>query len=171
MSVPSLYKESTNSDNSPPPLRFPEQSKSWTKTTKRKDTCKYNEWIKAEILALFPGSAHLSIACSVFMHGESLWTTLLKYYFTVPMYHNAHCPNIVLILYNYHHSTKLYRKISPVCCRLYCYKCSARVTMPMAINQWYFSDIAWYYGDEDFIIQTSLRIQTKDCFDCTEKSI
>ena len=34
------------------------------------------------------------------------------------------------ILYNYHHSTKLYRKISRVCCRLYCYECAARVTMP-----------------------------------------
>ena len=28
-----------------------------------------------------------------------------------------------VIIYNYHHSTKLYRKISRVCCRLYCYEC------------------------------------------------
>ena len=27
---------------------------------------------------------------------------------------------------NYHHSTKLYWKISQVCCRLYCYECTAR---------------------------------------------
>ena len=26
-----------------------------------------------------------------------------------------------MIVYNYHHSTKLYWKISQVCCRLYCY--------------------------------------------------
>ena len=38
-------------------------------------------------------------------------------------------------LYNYPHSTKLYRKISRVCCRLYCYECAARVTMPMATNE------------------------------------
>ena len=39
------------------------------------------------------------------------------------------------IIYNYHHSTKLYRKISRVCCRLYCYECAARVTMPTATNE------------------------------------
>ena len=38
-------------------------------------------------------------------------------------------------IYNYHHSTKLYRKISRVCCRLYCYECAARVTMPTATNE------------------------------------
>ena len=38
-------------------------------------------------------------------------------------------------LYNYHHSTKLYWKISRVCCRLYCYECAARVTMPTATNE------------------------------------
>ena len=41
-------------------------------------------------------------------------------------------------LYKYHHSTKLYRKISRVCCRLYFYECAARVTMPTATNEWYF---------------------------------
>ena len=41
-----------------------------------------------------------------------------------------------LLLYNYnHHSTKLYQKISRVCCRLYCYECAARVTMPTATNE------------------------------------
>ena len=42
---------------------------------------------------------------------------------------------------NYHHSTKLYRKISRVCCRLYCYGCAARVTMPTATRN-IFSGIA-----------------------------
>ena len=28
-----------------------------------------------------------------------------------------------VVIYNYHHSTKLYWKISRVCCRLYCYEC------------------------------------------------
>ena len=50
------------------------------------------------------------------------------------------------ILYKYHHSTKLYRKISRVCCCLYCYKCAARVTMLTATSD-IFSGIAWYYGD------------------------
>ena len=40
-----------------------------------------------------------------------------------------------MILYKYDHSTKLYWKISQVCCRLYCYKCAARVTMPTATNE------------------------------------
>ena len=55
--------------------------------------------------------------------------------------------NKLVILYNYHHNTKLYRKISRVCCRLYCYKCAARVTMPMATNEWYFfrySLVPWW---------------------------
>ena len=30
---------------------------------------------------------------------------------------------------------KLYRKISPVCCRLYCYECTARAMMPTATNE------------------------------------
>ena len=45
-------------------------------------------------------------------------------------------------------------KLSQVCCRLYCYECTARVTMPTATNEWYFSGMAWYYGDNDFIIRT-----------------
>ena len=47
----------------------------------------------------------------------------------------------------YHH-TKIYRKISRVCCRLY----APWVTMPMPTNKWYlfFLGIAWYYGDNDF---------------------
>ena len=82
----------------PSHLSFLEESKSWTET--RKDTYMYNEWIRAEILASFLDSANLSIACSMLMHGESLWMRLLKFYFTVPMYHNAHCPNIALITYS-----------------------------------------------------------------------
>ena len=35
----------------------------------------------------------------------------------------------------------LYQKILWVCCRLYCYECAARVTMPTATNEWY---IFWY---------------------------
>ena len=42
------------------------------------------------------------------------------------------------ILCKYQHSTKLYWKISQVCCHLYCYKSTAQVTMPMATNEWYF---------------------------------
>ena len=40
-----------------------------------------------------------------------------------------------LILYKYHHSTKLHQKISRVCCRLYCYECAAQVIMPTATNE------------------------------------
>ena len=36
-----------------------------------------------------------------------------------------------------------------VCCRLYCYECAARVTMPMATNERYFSGIGLYYSDND----------------------
>ena len=43
--------------------------------------------------------------------------------------------NVLNIYYKYHHSTKLYQKISRVCCRLYCYECAG---------------IARYYGDNDF---------------------
>ena len=43
--------------------------------------------------------------------------------------------NYSAIIYNFHHCTKLYRKISRVYCRLYCYECAARVTMPMATNE------------------------------------
>ena len=51
------------------------------------------------------------------------------------------------ILYNYHHSTKLYRKISWVCYHLYCYECTAWVTMPTATSEWYFfrySLVLWW---------------------------
>ena len=40
------------------------------------------------------------------------------------------------ILYRYPYSTKL--AIPQVCCRLYCYECTAWVTMPMATIEWYF---------------------------------
>jgi len=59
-------------------------------------------------------------------------------------------------IYNYDHSTKLYRKISRVCCRLYCYECAARVTLPTATGD-IFSGIAWCYGNNDFIIRTIAR--------------
>ena len=52
------------------------------------------------------------------------------------------------LLYKYHHSTKLHWKISWVCCRLYCYKCAAWVTMPTATNKRYFfscSLVLWWY--------------------------
>ena len=60
---------------------------------------------------------------------------------------------------NYHHKTKLYWN-NWVCCCLYCYECAAWVTMPTATSD-IFSGIAWYYGDNDFIIWTfnSLHIQ------------
>ena len=45
-----------------------------------------------------------------------------------------------VILYEYHHSTKLYWKISWVCCCLYCYKRVARVTM-LTTKSWY---LFWY---------------------------
>ena len=41
-------------------------------------------------------------------------------------------PHIIITIY----STKLYQKISWVCCRLYCYECAAQVTMPTATNKW-----------------------------------
>ena len=41
----------------------------------------------------------------------------------------------IILQYNYHHSTKLYWKISRVCFRLYCYKSAAQVTTPTATNE------------------------------------
>ena len=41
-----------------------------------------------------------------------------------------------LMLYNDHHSTKLYWKMSQICCCLYCYECVVQVTMLMATNEW-----------------------------------
>ena len=48
--------------------------------------------------------------------------------FTIVFLHMA-------ILCKYHHSTKLYQKISRVCCSLYFYECAARVIMPTATNE------------------------------------
>ena len=48
----------------------------------------------------------------------------------------------VYVLYKYHNCAKLYRKISRVCCRLYCYKYAAQVPMPMTANKWY-SLVLW----------------------------
>ena len=49
-----------------------------------------------------------------------------------------------------------------VCCRLYCYGSEAWVAMPTATNKWYSFGIAWYYGDNDFIIRTSDFIACSD---------
>ena len=65
--------------------------------------------------------------CIIFLSGNT--TLLLK------TLHVAVSYSYNVILYNYHHNTKLYRKISRVCCRLYCYECAARVTMPTATNE------------------------------------
>ena len=53
------------------------------------------------------------------------------------------------MLHNYHHSTKLHRKISWVCC---CHECAAWVTMPIATRKVRFTSRALYC---DFI--TSLQ--------------
>ena len=45
------------------------------------------------------------------------------------------------IQYKYHHSTKLYWKMSWICWCQYCYESAARVTMPAATNEWYYF---WY---------------------------
>ena len=34
----------------------------------------------------------------------------------------------------------------------YCYECEAQVTIPMAMNEWCFLGIAFYYGNNDFIV-------------------
>ena len=84
--------------------------------------------------------------------------------------HHAPVGSTILVrtlrMYKYHHSTKLYRKISRVCCHLYCYECTASnntdVTMPMATNEWYFF---WHslvlYGDNDFIYEPSISLHVQ----------
>ena len=52
---------------------------------------------------------------------------------------------IILTLYNYHHSTKLYQKISRACCRLHSTSNNAKVNKRVI----FFSSIAWYYCDND----------------------
>ena len=57
----------------------------------------------------------------------------------------------------YHHMTKLQQKIltGGVSFCIICYECTARVTVPNATNGWvFFFGIAWYYGSNNFIIQT-----------------
>ena len=45
-----------------------------------------------------------------------------------------------------------------VCCCLYC-ECAARVTMPTATHKcFFFPGIAWYCGDNDFIIRPSISL-------------
>ena len=44
-------------------------------------------------------------------------------------------------------ATMVFWAVPLLCCRLYCYKCAARVTMPMATNEWYFfrySLVLWW---------------------------
>ena len=47
----------------------------------------------------------------------------------------------VVVVHKYHHSTKLYQRISHVCCSLYCYECAAYVTVSTTINEGYFGGI------------------------------
>ena len=54
----------------------------------------------------------------------------------------------------YHHSTKQQRKISQVCCCLYCYACTAKVHSKWQQTSDIFSGIVWYYGNNDLIIRT-----------------
>ena len=90
-------------------------------------SCREDKWI------------HLTISTSVHNLVMRWWSPLLC---CCVLFTHAHPPmvyNPLVWIYKYHHSTKLYRKISWVCCRLYCCECAARVTMPMATNEWYFS--------------------------------
>ena len=76
------------------------------------------------------------------------------------------CYNVTnLCIYKYHHSKKLHRKISQICCHPYCYECAARITMPSATNEWclmFFPGRALYYGDNDVIIWTFGFIASSD---------
>ena len=58
---------------------------------------------------------------------SSVWCKLYKfsvnYYLTVKRYRLFAFCSHKLMLYNYHHSTKLYHNF---CCRLYCYECAAQ---------------------------------------------
>ena len=58
------------------------------------------------------------------------------------------------LIYKYRHIVQSYTK--NIICLLpwYCYECVAWVTKPKVTNEWYVSNIAMYYGDTDFIIQT-----------------
>ena len=58
--------------------------------------------------------------------------------------HAYNCSFTVCISYTEYtmSTTKLYQKISWVCCCLYCYKFSAPVAIPTATNKWCFSSIA-----------------------------
>ena len=66
----------------------------------------------------------------------------------------AWCTGVWTVTTCKYYVTKLHRKISRVCCHLY-YECAAWLTMLMATN---FSGRAWYYGDNDFIIQPSISL-------------
>ena len=64
----------------------------------------------------------------------------------------------------YHHSTKLYQKISLSYCHLYCSVCTAQVTMPTLINKRdFFLRYSTIYGDNDlsYKASNSLHIQAQ----------
>ena len=69
-------------------------------------------------MGLWPAVVLLAFLCLSTAAGMLYIFATYKFY--IAMYFK-------LIIYNYHHSTKLYWKIAQVCCRLYCYKCTARV--------------------------------------------
>ena len=82
-----------------------------------------------------------SLSMQEWLQNRSQRWSLLSWYF-------RYTSNMVNI--NYISITivqSLYRKISWVCCRLYCYSCCAQVTMPTATNEWYlfrYSLVLWW---------------------------
>ena len=64
------------------------------------------------------------------------WLADSLYYYTLLFYSPIILVSTYEILHNYYHSTKLYRKISHVCFRLYCYECAARIRMATATNKY-----------------------------------
>ena len=54
----------------------------------------------------------------------------------------------------YHHSTKLYQKLSQVCCHLYSYECRARLYNASDNKQVIFFRYSRYHSDNNFIIWT-----------------
>ena len=68
-------------------------------------------------------SVSISMKSKVCHHGTKLYWKAITHLFPLTLccaLSNSDS-NKLMILYRYHHSTKLYRKISLVCCRLYCY--------------------------------------------------
>ena len=54
--------------------------------------------------------------------------------------------NNTIYIHVYHHSTKVYWKITWGCCRLYCYECVIKLTMPTTRNEWCFFFPLLYRG-------------------------